>query len=313
MIFILVLSYNQPKLCPDASWNPNATTLPSSNITGSMPHSIFINRINTIYVNSQDNKNIFVWGEGSARPTTTTISRYLNHSYGLFVSITDDLYVNNGDCYGRYDKWRYLPFCSSRVMTIHGNCYSLFVDINDTLYCSLESLHQVVKSSLDDRTHKLTIAAGSSSAGSASNMLNSPRGIFFNINFDLYIADCNNDRVQLFRSGELNGITMVGNEAPGTILLNCPTGIVLDADDYLFIVDSKNHRIIGSGPNGFRCVVGCSGSGGSESDQLFYPQNMAFDSYGNIYVTDQNNNRIQKFSFDTISCGKSFYRNTINK
>jgi hypothetical protein len=313
LIFILVLSYNQPKLCPDASWNPNATTFASSNIIGSMPHGIFINRINTIYVNSQDNKTISVWDEGSAR-LTITISRYLNDSYGLFVSITDDLYVGNGDCYRRYGKrWLYDPICNGRVMTIHRNCYSLFVDINDTLYCSLESLHQVVKSSLYDRTHTLTIAAGSGSAGSTSNMLNSPRGIFVNINFDLYIADCYNNRVQLFRSGELNGITMAGNEASGNILLNCPTGIVLDADDYLFIVDSKNHRIIGSGPNGFRCVVGCSGLEGSESDQLFSPQNMAFDSYGNLYVTDRNNNRIQKFRFDTISCGKSFNVNPMNK
>jgi len=81
----------------------------------------------------------------------------------------------------------------------------------------------------------------------------------------------------------------------GNISLNCPTGIVLDADDYLFIVDNLNSRIVASSPNGFRCLVGCSGSSGSASNQLYYPETMAFDSYGNIFVTDWNNNRVQKF------------------
>jgi hypothetical protein len=76
--------------------------------------------------------------------------------------------------------------------------------------------------------------------------------------------------------------------------LNCPTGILLDADKYLFIVDKYNHRIVGSGPNGFRCIVGCVG-GGSGTNQLYYPHSMAFDSAGNMFVTDQTNIRIQKF------------------
>ncbi|CAF4128305.1 unnamed protein product, partial [Rotaria sordida] len=70
---------------------------------------------------------------------------------------------------------------------------------------------------------------------------------------------------------QLNGITLAGNGAINTITLNCPSGIVLDADNYLFIVDSSNHRIVRSGPNGFRCLVGCYG-GGSASNQLLNPQ-----------------------------------------
>jgi DNA-binding beta-propeller fold protein YncE len=152
----------------------------------------------------------------------------------------------------------------------------------------------------------IIIAAGNGSPGSSSYMLDSPRGIFVNINFDLYVADCNNNRIQLFRTGQSNGTTKVEN---GMISLNCPTGVVLDADNYLFIVDSNNHRIIGSGPNGFRCVAGCSGSNGSSANHLFYPQSMAFDSYGNIFVTDRNNNRIQKFNYETVSCGEFLYIN----
>ena len=69
-------------------------------------------------------------------------------------------------------------------------------------------------------------------------------------------------------------------------------------------MDTGNNRIVGSGPNGFRCLVGCSGSGGSASNQLNSPETLSFDSYGNMFVTDWWNNRIQKFVLSTNSCGK---------
>ena len=124
------------------------------------------------------------------------------------------------------------------------------------------------------------------------------------INNLIQLVDQNNNRIQLFRSGELNATTVAGVGSSNiTITLNSPSGVVLDADKYLFIVDQDNNRIVGSGPNGFRCLVGCSG-GGSASNQLYYPQSMAFDSYGNIFVTDRSNTRIQKFLLSRNSCGK---------
>jgi hypothetical protein len=136
------------------------------------------------------------------------------------------------------------------------------------------------------------------------NMLYYPQGIFVDINFNLFVADCYNHRIQNFQSGQSNGITIAGNGAPQTITLNYPTSVVLDANGYLFIVDCNNNRIVASGSTGFRCVVGCSGASGSASDQLSHPQTMAFDSYGNIFVTDYLNNRTQKFLLATNSCSK---------
>ncbi|CAF4403518.1 unnamed protein product, partial [Adineta steineri] len=78
----------------------------------------------------------------------------------------------------------------------------------------------------------------------------------------------------------------------------------LDGDGYVFIVDNHNHRLIGSGRNGFRCIAACFGYG-SSSSQLYYPQSMSFDSYGNIFVTDQYNNRIQKFLLSSNVCNET--------
>jgi hypothetical protein len=120
----------------------------------------------------------------------------------------------------------------------------------------------------------------------------------------LYVADCGNNRIQLFRPGELNGTTVAVQGATENITLHCPSDVTLDIDGYLFIADQNNNRIVGSGPGGFRCIIGCSGSVGTAPNELYNPSYFAFDSYGNIFVTDMYNNRIQKFLLDQNSCGK---------
>jgi hypothetical protein len=253
--------------------------------------------MNTIYVAGQTKNSIFIWPGGIS--TVQKITGSFNSSKSIFVSILNDIYLDNGYLKKRVDKWSYNSTYSGSVMNVSQSCYGLFIDLNNTLYCSLADYNQVIKLSLDDAIGITIIAAGNGSNGSEPHMLSSPRGIYVNINFNLYIADCGNNRIQLFPIGQLNGTTLTGN-----MPLNCPTGIVLDADDYLFIVDSNNHRIIEAGPNGFRCLVGCSGENGSLPNQLNFPQSMAFDSYGNIFVSDRNNNRIQVFNLATNSCGK---------
>ncbi|CAF1409292.1 unnamed protein product, partial [Adineta steineri] len=96
-------------------------------------------------------------------------------------------------------------------MNVDSSCLDLFVDINHSLYCSMPDHHQVVKRSLHDAVmNSNRVAAGTGIQGSDSNQLKNPLGIFVDMNFDLYVADCNNDRVQLFQSGKLNGITVAG-------------------------------------------------------------------------------------------------------
>ncbi|CAF1689492.1 unnamed protein product, partial [Adineta ricciae] len=131
-------------------------------------------------------------------------------------------------------------------------------------------------------------------------MLGYPQGVFVTVNFDLYVADTGNSRVQLFPAGQKKGVTMAGNGAPKTISLNCPTDVMLDANGNLFILDACDNRIVGSGPNGFQCIIGCSNSGGSAANQILKSQSMAFDSYGNIYVADYGNARIQLFTLSNI-------------
>ncbi|CAF1250188.1 unnamed protein product [Adineta steineri] len=295
------VSYNQPKICPNASWELNGTTFATN--YGPGPYSgIFINTNNTIYIPNNVSGSIQIWSNESLNPSTT-ISANLSNPYSIFVTTNGDIYVDNAYSYGRVDKWTNNGSNRSTAMFVNSACYGLFIDTNDTLYCSTSNRNQVVKKLLNDSSSTLAIAAGKNISGSTSDMLQNPYGIFVDVNFDLYVADCGNDRIQLFSLGQLNGTTVAGNGSVNpTGILNCPRGIVLDAHNQLYIVDSTNHRIIRLGPNGFQCIIGCSNQSGSTPDKLNLPRTLYFDSYGNIFVTDYKNNRTQKFRLLNNSC-----------
>ena len=217
--------------------------------------------------------------------------------------MSGDIYINNW-AYSRIDVWRESSNGPISTLNIGYGCLNFFIDTNDSLYCSLQSYHKVIKRSLNSSNTQLTIVAGTGCAGYQPYALYYPHGIFVAFSFDLYVADTQNHRIQRFQPDQLNGTTVAGRDAPGTMDLRFPTAVMLDGDGYIFIADSQHYRIVGSGPYGFRCVIGCTNGYGSGSSQLSYPQSMAFDSYGNIFVTDSNNNRVQKFILSFNSCGK---------
>ena len=294
---------NQPKLCYNATWHPNGTTFANNNTIGTQPRGLFVNSNNTVYVANYQNGHVLIWLEGSPSPSTTIVTNS-SVPYSLFVSPMGDIYVDNGNLYARVDIWRENATSYLSTLNTVAACYSLFMVTNDSIYCSLADQHRVIKRSLNSSDTQTPIVAGTGCPNNLPSTLFRPQGIFVTINFDLFVADTNNHRIQLFRSGQLNGTTLVSREVSGTMQLHKPTAVILDADQYLFIVDCDKNRIVGSGPDGFRCVIGCGSGWGSDADKLVYPRSMAFDSYGNIFVTDTNNDRVQKFILSSNSCSK---------
>ncbi|CAF4245949.1 unnamed protein product, partial [Adineta steineri] len=98
------ISYNQPKLCANATWNQNATTFATSTLVGINPLGIFIDTNNTVYVADRADNRIVIWLNGSTTPTRN-ISGGLNRPYPLFVTDNGDVYVDNSYANYRVDKW----------------------------------------------------------------------------------------------------------------------------------------------------------------------------------------------------------------
>ncbi|CAF1145082.1 unnamed protein product [Adineta steineri] len=297
-MYYLDVSYNQPQFNECTTWNTTGISF-QPNFTFSNPFGIFIDRNNSIYVGDQPLYYIFMWINNSFQLMKTISINNSISGNSIFVTNNGDIFV---DTNVGVQKWTLYSNNSTTVMYVNSLCVGLFVDINDTLYCSISSLNIVKKIWLGNNPLLSEIVAGTNSSGSNSTMLNSPRGIFVDVNFDLYVADYGNNRVQLFRSNQPNGTTVAGNTSiETTITLWGPTDIVLDGSGCLFIVDSNNNRIVRSTLNGFQCIIGCDRSG-STSNPPLSPRRMTFDSYGNIYVTYPTSNSIQKFLLSTNSC-----------
>lgn len=242
--------------------------------------------------------------------------RYIwtNRSYStsLFVANLSEILIAHYWPNNQVARWSLQTNASiNPSLSFSAECSGLFVDLYGSVYCSRKLEHQVVKQPLINPTNTFEIVAGTGCPGVDSTQLWSPQGIFVSSMLDLYVADCENHRIQLFRYGQLNATSVAGRNSNSNISLNCPTAVTHDADGYLFIVDSYNNRIIGSDRDGFRCLVGCASTAGSSPHQLNNPTALYFDSIGNMLVLDRANHRIQKFFLATNPCSK--YRDCLRR
>jgi hypothetical protein len=102
-------------------------------------------------------------------------------------------------------------------------------------------------------------------------------------------------------SWDINGTAVVGvNNTSGnnTVLLNLPTGVVVDASNTLYISDYGSNRIQKQSINawtGMTVAGQSSGTGGSSATTLLGPNSIVLDSGGNVYIADTRNHRIQFF------------------
>ena len=215
-----------------------------------------------------------------------------------------DIYVDNGSG-GSVDRWEWNSTVRHVAMAVNSSCYGIFLDIKETLYCSIYDTHQVVKKSFMDPSNVTVIAAGNGIPGSALDQLILPAGLFVDQQLNMYVADWGNHRVLRFRRNSLIGTVVAGAGAPETIRLNFPMSITFDYDGYLYIVESGGNRVIGSGPLGFRCIASCTGVSGSAANQLSDGYSLSFDSDGNVFVDDAANSRIQEFILARNECCKS--------
>ena len=299
---ILDVSYNRPKLSPCATWDPHGVVFADNSIV-SNPMGIFVTINDTVYVAAEGLSKVRVWPNGGPI-STIVLSTNSSAPYDVFVTSSSDIYIDNGASQRRVDKWTLNATNATVAMYVDEGCYGVFVDVGENLYCSVGSSHQVVSRSLIGPHISTSIVAGNGTPGNDPNLLIEPRGIFIDLSLQLYVADSSNNRIQCFPYRRRSGITVAGYGATGTISLNSPTDVILDADGYLFIVEYNGRRIVASGPNGFRCIIGCTAANGSPSTQLQNPTSLSFDSAGNLFVTDFTNNLVLKFLRANDSCGK---------
>jgi len=191
------------------------------------------------------------------------------------------------------------------ILDHEGNAY--VTDINRSRIVKIDAISQ-----------QQQIVAGNNTAGfegdggpATEACLYVPASIAFDLYGNLYIADAGNSRIRkvdvvsgiistIAGNGQFgfNGDHLFGQDAQ----LNMPYDLLIDNQNNLYIADSNNHRIrklnLNSGVittvagNG---TAGFSGDGGLATDaSLNWPDGIALDQMGNLYISDALNHRIRK-------------------
>ena len=90
----LETTYNQPILCPSATWNPDAITFANSSTIGTNPSGLFVSRNNTVYFSASAFNNVQVWVEGGTG-AVRTMSAGLGFPRSVFLTLNGDIYIAN--------------------------------------------------------------------------------------------------------------------------------------------------------------------------------------------------------------------------
>ena len=173
-------------------------------------------------------------------------------------------------------------------------------------------------------------------SGSDNTHFNEPRGVAFDSNGKIYVADNRNRRIQIFNSDGIYNSTF--SSGSGNSDFNFPEDIVIDDSDNIYIVNDNiqdihkfnssfnfvtkisHDGVVGLANDGvvtyaayfnqhnivrFNTNLGIAntyGSSGSGTFQFDSPVGIEVDASGNIYVADKGNHRVQIYdsSFNYI-------------
>jgi len=262
-------------------------------------------------------------------------SASLNTPFGVVVDTSGNIYIADTLNY----RVRKIAISTGIITTIGGTGFSSYSGDNGqatsaNLYpygIALDSSANVYFPEIFyQRIRKITVSTGvvttvagtgvggysSDNVAATSSNIYSPQGVTVDSSGNIYIADTANDRIRKVTSGTIT--TVAGNGAYGynsdsqqatSATLYNPSGVEVDTSGNIYIADTYNHRlrkvtvstgiittIAGTGTNGYT-----GNNIAATSCKLNYPQDVAVDSSGNVYVVDSDNDLLRKISSGTIT------------
>jgi len=138
------------------------------------------------------------------------------------------------------------------------------------------------------------------SAGDGNGQFFYPAGCAFDSSNNLYVADDTDlvgdtihHRVEVF---DINGnyLRGWGSKGTGNGQFNRPSGLIVDSDSNVYVVDGGNNRVQKFSSIG--TYIGQWGGTGTGDGKFSFPSYIGIDSSNNLYVMDSGNDRVEVFS-----------------
>lgn len=189
--------------------------------------------------------------------------------------------------------------------------WGLASDIHGNIYVADRFNHRIRKVT---PTGQITTIAGHRepalrNGDALQARFDNPVGLALDQQGQLFIADTGNHLIRLLTSaGQV--FTLAGGKAgfsDGSAAVGQfrnPSAIALNQNGYLYIADTQNHRIRRLSPDNktIETVAGTGEQGWQDGTALkarfFSPRSLAFDTQGNLYISDGFNHCIRKLSTD---------------
>ncbi|MEY3367992.1 MAG: hypothetical protein RI973_1147 [Bacteroidota bacterium] len=296
---------------------PDAVTIAGGNGLGSgtlnqiYPLDIFIAPGDTLYVAEEwPNYRVTKWAPGATEGVLVAGGNgpgfelnKISHPSSIWVDANRNLYIS--DAFNdRVVKWA--PGATEGVIVAGNGIYgsgaselasprSIFLDISGNLYVTDQENHRVQKWA-PGASEGITVAGGNS-LGNATNQLTYPKGgLWVDDNGDIYVTDNGNARIMKWAPGAASGTVV---PFAGALLgdLWFPNDLRLDSEGRLLVCDDLRSRVLRwkPGETGYSVAAG-GNDNGNAANQLSSYLTIDLNAAGELYVSDRENCRVQKFS-----------------
>jgi sugar lactone lactonase YvrE len=194
--------------------------------------------------------------------------------------------------------------------------YGVAVDGPGNVYVADTGNSTIRKVTSDGGVATLAGSAGQTGSADGTNSLalfNHPSGVAVDGAGSVYVADTYNSTIRIIST---NGVvtTLAGTPGQfgrsdgmnGAAMFNYPSGVAVDFAGNLYVADSGNDTIRKVTSDGsVTTLAGSAGQLGSadgtgSAARFNFPNGVAVDSTGNVYVADSGNNLIRKVTSDGV-------------
>ena len=141
-------------------------------------------------------------------------------------------------------------------------------------------------------------------SGSDNSHFDGPEGVGVDANY-IYVADSNNQRVQIFSRTTRAYVATIGAGTYGTdnSHFNHPSDVAIDASGFIYVADNWNKRVQQYSPNRvYQRTYGTAGmSYVTDAHHYYFPSGVAVAKDGSTYIVEERGHRLVKLDANGVA------------